>query len=84
MHRFVCWFEQKSPVGASLLAKAVGRSTSMLPETPPSRASPLPQGSSAHTKPCPFAIGRQNIMNNCACCGVLITSTLHCAWPGAT
>ncbi|TPG81440.1 hypothetical protein EAH78_00625 [Pseudomonas arsenicoxydans] len=32
----------RSSVGAGLLAKASGQSTSMLDETPPSRASPLP------------------------------------------
>ena len=31
-------------VGASLLAKRPAHSTSMLPDTPSSRASPLPQG----------------------------------------
>ncbi|TBN44245.1 hypothetical protein EYC95_16515 [Pseudomonas sp. BGI-2] len=35
----------RSPVGAGLLAKAVVQSTSMLNDPPPSRASPLPQGS---------------------------------------
>ncbi|KAA0982481.1 metal ABC transporter ATP-binding protein, partial [Pseudomonas sp. ANT_J28] len=31
-------------MGAGLLAKAECQLTSMLPDTPPSRASPLPQG----------------------------------------
>ncbi|PMZ78382.1 hypothetical protein C1X65_02640 [Pseudomonas sp. FW305-70] len=31
-------------MGAGLLAKTVGQSTSMLNDKPPSRASPLPQG----------------------------------------
>ncbi|TFB38073.1 hypothetical protein E3W21_20605 [Pseudomonas sp. F01002] len=35
---------RRSTVGAGLLAKAVGQSTSMLNVKPPSRASPLPQG----------------------------------------
>ncbi|KAA8739058.1 hypothetical protein FE275_19010 [Pseudomonas koreensis] len=33
-----------NPVGAGLLAKAVGHSRQMSPDTPLSRASPLPQG----------------------------------------
>ncbi|TPG73601.1 hypothetical protein EAH78_26920 [Pseudomonas arsenicoxydans] len=33
----------RSPVGAGLLAKAVGQSTSLLDVKPSSRASPLPQ-----------------------------------------
>ncbi|POF41772.1 hypothetical protein B0D71_16345 [Pseudomonas laurylsulfativorans] len=34
---------QRSPVGASLLAKRPSHPTSLSPDTPPSRASPLPQ-----------------------------------------
>ncbi|TFB37324.1 hypothetical protein E3W21_21595 [Pseudomonas sp. F01002] len=37
----------RRPVGAGLLAKAVYQSTSALTDTPPSRASPLPQSSAA-------------------------------------
>ncbi|RAI67105.1 hypothetical protein DOZ80_19915 [Pseudomonas fluorescens] len=37
--------QPKLTVGASLLAKKSAHSTSTSPDTPPSRASPLPQGS---------------------------------------
>src|ERR1700742_1022917 len=40
-------FEMRSPVGASLLAKAVYQATTMSTETTHSRASPLPPGSTS-------------------------------------
>src|SRR5476649_229148 len=44
--------EHRSPVGAGLLANAVGHSISMLADTPSSRASPLP-----HWIFCPNVLG---------------------------
>ncbi|QHF51386.1 hypothetical protein PspS49_17750 [Pseudomonas sp. S49] len=66
------WSTQ-NPVGASLLAKTLAQSESVLPDTPLSRAGSLPQWAAAfpgyvvNAKPCGSEPAREGVGTVCIC-----------------